>query len=165
MTPQLASLPRTRRRRLNALLRPETLALLVHRVSHLCYVNGWYSLAVLLECANRVVHKVSIPASSCIGPGCRFPHPVGAVFHGSAGSQLTLFSLAICSGGADRVGGSSADCPYLGDSVTVGAHATLMGPINVGDNTMVGFGTRLAADVPDSKVVLSRAVRNRTRAR
>jgi serine acetyltransferase len=51
--------------------------------------------------------------------------------------------------------------PCLGDDVTVGGHAVLIGPIEIGDRVKISFSARVAEDVPSDVVVISRSVRNR----
>jgi serine O-acetyltransferase len=49
--------------------------------------------------------------------------------------------------------------PRLGNGVTVGANATLVGPIDVGDNTIIGAQALITSDVPrDAVVYAPRAV-------
>ena len=141
------------KQRLSALLTPELLCLFIHRLAHYLWVNRWCRLAVLVSRFNFLVHKVNITSQSCIGPGCRLPHPAGVTFHGTAGRNLTLFQLAVCCSLEDRWEGSAEKGPQLGNDVTVGAHSALMGPIAVGDNSKIAFSVPLERDVPPRVLV------------
>src|SRR5438105_8991370 len=121
--------------RLGAFLTPELMGLFLYRVSHCLWVNRCRRMAASVSRFNFMMHKVNITPQSCIGPGCRLSHPTGVTFHGRAGRDLTLFSLAVCCAKEPCLGGSVETGPYLGDRVTVGAHSVLIGPVKVGDDT------------------------------
>lgn len=145
--------------RLSAFLTPELLCVFLYRVAHCLYVNGWRRLAVLVTRLNFLVHKVSITPQSCIGPGLRLPHPAAVTFHGRAGRGLTLYSLAICCPRDPFLDGPVEAGPRLGDRVAVGAHAVLLGPISVGDDTKIAFSIRLDRDTPPGVLVISKSLR------
>jgi len=145
--------------RLGAFLTPQLLCLLLYRIAHYLYVKGWRRLAVGISRLNCLVHKVTIPPQSCIGPGCFLPHPAGVTFCGTAGHGLTLYSLAVCCPRDAFLSGPAENAPRLKDRVTVGAHAVLLGPITVGDDTKVAFSLRLDCDTPPGVLVISKALR------
>lgn len=153
------------KQRLSAFLRPELLCLTMHRIAHYLYVRSWRRSARLVTRINALLHKVHLTPQSCIGPGCRLPHPPGLTFHGSAGSGLTLFSTCVCCPAGPIADGPLELAPRLGDEVMVGGHAVLIGPIRVGDRVRISFSARVGEDVPPDVAVISRAVRNRIVAR
>ncbi len=135
--------------RLSARLTPQLLCLVVYRLSHYLHANGWVRLAGALSRFNMVVHKLNLPADSCIGPGCLLPHPAGVTFYGSAGRGLTLYSLAICMPGLVPPFG----VVQLGDEVSVGGHCSLAGALKVGHRTKISFNVPLRHDVPEGMIV------------
>jgi len=145
--------------RLSAGLTPEVLPVVCYRVAHYLHANGWRRTAVLASRLNHMIHKVYITPQSCIGPGLRLPHPAGVAFHGRAGSSLTLYSMAICCPADWCWDGSTENAPLLGDSVTIAAHAVVLGPVAVGSGTTVAHGVQLAQDAPEGVLVSSRAMR------
>jgi serine O-acetyltransferase len=145
--------------RLSAFLTPELLCLSLYRASHYLWAKRWRRLAILVSRFNFLMHKVSITPQSCIGPGCRMSHPAGVTFHGRAGRGLTLFSLAVCCSREDCWGGSIDAGPRLGDRVTIGAHAVLLGPIIVGDDAKIAFSVRLDRDSPAGVLVVCASLR------
>lgn len=148
--------------RLSAFLTPELLCLFLYRIAHYLYVNGWGRAALFVTRLNFLFHKVSITPQSCIAPGCRLSHPAGVTFHGRAGPGLTLYSLAIC-GSRHCVDGPVETGPRLGARVTVGAHAVLLGPITVGDDTKIAFSVRLDRDVAARALVICKSLRQARR--
>lgn len=141
-------------RRLSAWLTPELMCLTLYRVSHYFHVNGWVALARFLSSINFILHKVRLPAASCIGPGCRLSHPAGVVFEGRAGKNLTIFSYAVCMVEKTHKGFNSGT-PAIGDSVTLGGHAVLMGDISIGDFVQVSPGAVVCTNIPDHAIIAS----------
>lgn len=148
-------------RRLSAWLTPELMCLTLYRVGHFLYVRDWPMLARILAGVNFFIHKVRLPAASCIGPGCRLSHPAGVVFEGSAGGGLTLYSYVLCLAG-EREGDGFASAPVLGDGVTLGGHAVLSGNVRVGDDVQIAPTAVVREDVPAGVIVASRAMMTAT---
>ena len=140
---------------------PQLLAVWLYRVSHLFHARGWESVARLLFQVNFLLHKLTIGPASCIGAGLYLPHPVGVIFHGRAGEDLTLFPQSGCLPALPAFDGPANLGPRLGDRVSVGVHSAVVGPINVGSDTHVGFLAILHEDAPAGSVILSHAIRNR----
>lgn len=151
--------------RLGAILTPQLLCLMLHRLAHFFYVNGWIVVAALLSRFNFLVHKVSITPQSCIGPGFHLPHPAGMVFNGTAGAGLTIYTLAVCCAYDPLLDAPAEAGAQLGDRVTLGAHAVLLGRVTVGDDTRVAYSIRLDRDAPAQMLVVSSALRVKARPR
>ena len=149
-------LGRSLKYRVSAFLRPELLCLFIYRIAHYLWANNWKTVAAIVAKLNFLLHKVCLPASSCIGPGIRLSHPAGVVFRGSAGSGLTLFGMAMC---IEQIGDTdSADCLTLGDDVTIGAHAVIIGRLQVGDRAKVAPFSSVRTDVKTDSTVVSAAM-------
>jgi len=159
MTPDSAALEITLKRKIGSFLRPEIQSLFFHRLAHYLHVNNWRRLARAISRLNFQLHKINITPQSCIGPRCRLPHPPGVMFHGRAGSDLTIYSLAICTTAEDNLDGYPESGPHLGNHVLLGAHCVLMGPISVGDGSKIVFAVRLNCDVPSGVIALSKVLR------
>jgi serine O-acetyltransferase len=149
--------------RLGAVLTPQLTCLFVYRLAHFFFANGHKRTARLLSRLNFLLHKTTIPAQACIGPGCFIPHPAGVTFCGTAGESLTLYSLAVCCAMAAHPDAVGAPVPRLGNRVTIGGRAVLLGGITVGDDTKV-FAVRLDQDAPAGSIVIANARRQRIRA-
>lgn len=147
----------TFRHRLSSLLTPHVIAVTTHRIAHLLWVRGWKRVALVLSRLNLLWHKVMITPDSCIGPGLYLPHPPGVAFGGRAGSNLTLYSLAICWPLELRHAFETG--PRLGDRITIGAHALILGPITVGSDSKVAYSVRLDSDAAPQSLVVSRSLR------
>jgi serine O-acetyltransferase len=149
------------KRQLSAFLTPELMSLSLHRIAHWLHCAGWHRCAWLVSRFNTLLHKAHLPPLSCIGPGCRMSHPAGVVFHGSAGAGLTLFGMAVCCGLEDALDAGLDAVPALGDQVTLGAHAVVLGPITLGSRTQVSPFACVAKDVSEDTIVAARVMRVR----
>jgi serine O-acetyltransferase len=157
-SPENQAVGDTLRSRTGALLTPQLMCLVVYRLSHYANCRGWARLGAMLSGVNLLAHKVSISPESCIGPGCLLPHPAGVSFCGRAGSGLTLYSLAVCGPFETSLGGPLDAAPVLGDRVTVGGRAVVLGPVRLGNDVRM-LAVRVADDVPDGCLVMCRVVR------
>lgn len=161
MSPENVALGFGMKRRLSAWLRPELQCLTLHRLSHLLHARGLRRLAAGVARLNLVLHRANISPQSEIGPGCRLPHPAGVTFHGRAGPGLTVFSIALCCPASGFAEGPLELGPTLGANVTLGGHATVLGPVRVGEGVVIGYNCAVMRDVPPNRIVLSAANRMR----
>jgi len=143
--------------------KPAILCLFLYRIAHYLYLCRWKRLARFVSALNLTLHKAYIPPQSCIGPGCFIGHPAGTTFLGTAGRGLTLLSLAICCPREDAFGAPASQAPRLGDNVLIGAHAVVIGPVNVGDDVKVATNTWLSVDCPPNRIACSAKIRQRVR--
>jgi serine acetyltransferase len=139
-----------------AALTPQLLAVLLHRIAHCLYANRRQHAATLVARFNFLLHRIDIDPSSCIAGGCLLPHPPGVSFLGSAGSDLTLYALCACVADPEHAPGGG---PVLGNRVTLGGHAIVLGSAKAGDDVKVGPHVRVTCDIPAGTVVVSRNIR------
>lgn len=52
------------------------------------------------------------------------------------------------------IGKKNGKCPCIGDNVSIGANATIIGGIKIGNNSVIGAGAVVITDVPDNAVVV-----------
>jgi serine O-acetyltransferase len=160
-SPENQAVGDTFRSRTGALLTPQLLCLLLYRIAHRLHVAGWSRLACAVVRANALLHRVHISADSCIGPGCLLPHPAGLMFVGHASAQLTLYSMAVCCTDLALPLAQADQGPHLGERVSVGVHAVLMGPLQVGDDTLIGPCLKVHQSLPAGVMALARGWRPR----
>jgi len=87
-----------------------------------------------------------------IGGGCYIPHGVGLVVGGATiiGEDCTLLHGVTL--GEARF--DETDCPRVGDRVTLGAGAKILGGITVGDDAFIGAGAVVLEDVPPKHIAI-----------
>jgi serine O-acetyltransferase len=79
------------------------------------------------------------------------PHKTGVVINGMSeiGIGCTIYQ-GVTIGSIDKLGGQS---PIIGDNVTIYANSTLVGPIKIGDNAVIGANCFVNYDVPANMMV------------
>jgi serine O-acetyltransferase len=154
------------RSRAEAALHPTIPAVLGHRLASRLHRRGWRKSARLLSNLARLLSGgIEIHPGAQIGRRFFVDHGCGVVVGETAiiGDDVTLYhqvTLGVNSWRNPRVRGLlQRRHPRLGNGVTVGANATLVGPIDIGDNTVIGAQALVTSDVPrDAVVYAPRAV-------
>jgi serine O-acetyltransferase len=128
-------------------------ALLAHRVAHALAEAGVPLLPRLLAYMTRAVTGVEIHPAARIGREFFIDHGSGVVIGETAeiGKRVTLYQ-GVTLGGTGFQRGKRH--PTLGDNVTVGSGAKLLGPIAVGDGAKIGANTVVIEDVPPGATVV-----------
>ncbi len=143
----LARDPAARSRLEVRLCYPGLRALKSHRVAHSLYQHGHLLLARLVS--QRARHRTGIE----IHPGAEIGHRV-FIDHGDGvvvgettiiGDDVTIYQGVTLGGTGKDVGKRH---PTIGDGVTIGAGAKVLGPITVGDHSKVGAGAIVLKNVP-----------------
>jgi serine O-acetyltransferase len=128
-------------------------ALLAHRAAHALLDAGVPLLPRMIAYVTRSVTGVEIHPAARIGREFFIDHGSGVVIGETAriGNRVTLYQ-GVTLGGTGFQRGKRH--PTLGDNVTVGSGAKLLGPIAVGDNAKVGANTVVVEDVPPGATVV-----------
>ncbi len=126
-------------------------ALVAHRIAHALALAGLPILPALCRRWAIAACAVDILPRAEIGGGCIIAHGIGLVIGGRTviGEECTLLHGVTL--GEARF--TELECPRLGDRVTVGAGAIVLGAITVGDGAMIGAGSVVLADVPAGATV------------
>jgi serine O-acetyltransferase len=128
-------------------------ALLAHRAAHALMESGVPVLPRVIAYTTRAVTGVEIHPAAVIGREFFIDHGAGVVIGETArvGDRVTLYQ-GVTLGGTGFQRGKRH--PTLGDNVTVGSGAKLLGPIDVGDGAKVGANTVVVEDVPPGATVV-----------
>jgi serine O-acetyltransferase len=128
-------------------------ALLAHRVAHRLRCLGVPLAPRAIAYLSRMVTGVEIHPAAKIGPEFFIDHGSGVVIGETAeiGRRVTLYQGVTLGGTGFQPGKRH---PTLGDNVTVGSGAKLLGPIAVGDGAKIGANTVVVEDVPPSSTVV-----------
>jgi serine O-acetyltransferase len=128
-------------------------ALLAHRVSHALREAGVPLAPGAIAYLSRSVTGVEIHPAAQIGPELFIDHGSGVVIGETAqiGRRVTLYQ-GVTLGGTGFQRGKRH--PTVGDNVTVGSGAKLLGPIAVGDGAKIGANTVVVEDVPPRSTVV-----------
>jgi serine O-acetyltransferase len=128
-------------------------ALLAHRVSHALYEAGVPMAPRTIAFASRAVTGVEIHPAARIGSEFFIDHGSGVVIGETAeiGDRVTLYQ-GVTLGGTGFARGKRH--PTVGDDVTIGSGAKLLGPVTVGHGAKVGANTVVIEDVPSNSTVV-----------
>jgi serine O-acetyltransferase len=128
-------------------------ALLAHRLAHALHDADVPLAPLALSYLARSVTGVEIHPGAKIGEEFFIDHGSGVVIGETAeiGDSVTLYQ-GVTLGGTGFQRGKRH--PTVGDNVTIGSGAKLLGPIRVGDNAKVGANTVVIEDVPASSTVV-----------
>jgi serine O-acetyltransferase len=128
-------------------------ALLAHRVAHALRDAGVPIVPGTIAYLSRAITGVEIHPAAKIGAEFFIDHGSGVVIGETAeiGCRVTLYQ-GVTLGGTGFQRGKRH--PTLGDNVTVGSGAKLLGPIAVGDGAKIGANTVVVEDVPPSSTVV-----------
>jgi serine O-acetyltransferase len=128
-------------------------ALLAHRVSHALYEAQVPLLPRTIAYTSRAVTGIEIHPAVHIGADFFIDHGAGVVIGETAeiGDSVTLYQ-GVTLGGTGFQRGKRH--PTIGDNVTVGSGAKLLGPVTVGHGAKVGANTVVIEDVPPETTVV-----------
>ncbi|MEI7029451.1 serine O-acetyltransferase EpsC [Streptomyces pratensis] len=159
------------RSRSEALLHPTPIALVGHRTGNYLYRHRRYRTARLVSTmVKALTGGIEIHPGAQIGQRFFIDHGCGVVIGETAviGDDVSLFHQVTLGStgwwqdrGRDAAAGGRRH-PRLGNGVTVGTGATLLGPITVGDDALIGALSLVLDDVPKGAHVRMPAAGART---
>jgi serine O-acetyltransferase len=128
-------------------------ALLAHRLAHALYDAGVPLAPRTIAFTSRAVTGVEIHPAAEIGGDFFIDHGSGVVIGETAeiGDRVTLYQ-GVTLGGTGFARGKRH--PTVGDDVTIGSGAKLLGPVTVGSGAKVGANTVVIEDVPANSTVV-----------
>jgi serine O-acetyltransferase len=136
-----------------ALLYPGVHAVWAHRVSHWLWQRGARLPARAVSQAARKATGIEIHPAARIGDGLFIDHGMGVVIGETAkvGEDVTIYH-GVTLGGTSLEPGDRH--PTIGDRVTIGAGAKVLGNLEVGHDSRIGANAVLVRTVPDNSVVV-----------
>lgn len=142
------------RSRAEALLYPQVSAIWLHRLAHRWYERRWRLAATAVAAAGRVLSGVDVHPGAQLGRRLFIDHGLGTVIGETAvvGDDVTIYHrVTVGSVGWRPLAGydrSGRRHPVIGDGVTLGANASVLGPVRVGDCASIGAHCLVTTDVP-----------------
>ncbi len=132
---------------------PGVHAMVMHRFAHTLYNARLKLIARLISHFARWTTGIEIHPGAQIGKRFFIDHGMGVVIGETAviGDDVMLYQGV-------TLGGTGHECgkrhPTLGNHVAVGAGATILGNIRIGEWVKVGAGSVVVRDVPDDSTVV-----------
>jgi serine O-acetyltransferase len=136
-----------------ALTYPGLHALWGHRVGNALWNRGFKFPARVLQSTTRLFTGVDIHPAAKIGRRMFIDHAMGVVIGQTAevGEDVLIFH-EVTLGGVSMSPGKRH--PTVGDHVTIGAGAKVLGPIEVGNGARIGANAVVIRDVPAESVAV-----------
>jgi serine O-acetyltransferase len=132
---------------------PGVHAIWVHRVAHALWGRGWLTPARFISHLGRFLTGIEIHPAAKLGPGLFIDHGMGIVIGETAevGENVSLLQGVTLGGTSVR---REKRHPTLGDNVTVGAGAKILGGFTIGSGSRIGAGSVVVREVPENAVVV-----------
>ncbi|MGH2484912.1 MAG: polysaccharide biosynthesis C-terminal domain-containing protein, partial [Ktedonobacterales bacterium] len=122
---------------------PGVRATLNYRLARAAHLQHIHLLPGMLHRRNVRKYGLDILPSVPIGPGLYIPHPVATVVAArKIGANVSLIS------GITIGMRNSREFPIIGDNVTIGTGARVLGGVAIGDNALIGANAVVTIDVP-----------------
>ena len=124
-----------------------------HRICHLLWINDLKFLARVCSSLARLFTGVDIHPAAVLGQGVFIDHATGVVIGETAevGDEVTIYQGV-------TLGGTSLERvkrhPTVGNRVTIGAGAKVLGAITIGDDSRIGANAVVVKSVPPNSVVV-----------
>ncbi len=126
---------------------PGVWALFFYRISHALYVRGLRFLPRLISAIGQFLTMVDIHPGAKLGQGVFIDHAMGVVIGETAevGDNVLIYQQ-VTLGGVSLSKGKRH--PTIGNNVTIGAGAKILGNITIGDYAKIGANSVVIKDVP-----------------
>lgn len=137
----------------NALVYSGLHAIWMHRISHALWVREFKGPARILAQVTRFLTGVEIHPGATIGRRFFIDHGMGIVIGETAeiGDGVMLYHGVTLGG---QVLTQTKRHPTIGDNVTIGAGAKVLGPIIIGEGSAVGANAVVTKDVPANCIAI-----------
>jgi serine O-acetyltransferase len=145
--------PAARSRLETALTYPGLHALWAYRCAHWLWKQRLKFLARVVSSLARSLTGVDIHPAASIGERLFIDHATGVVIGETTqiGDDVTIYQ-GVTLGGTSLA--HEKRHPTIGNRVTIGAGAKILGPITIGDDSRVGANSVVVQSVPENSVVV-----------
>ena len=135
------------------LLYPGLHAVWIHHLSHWLWLHGMRFLARFTSQVARLFTGIEIHPGAELGRRLFIDHGIGTVIGETAivGDDVTLYQ-GVTLGGTGKEKGKRH--PTLGNNISIGSGAKLLGNITIGDNCRVGAGSVVLRSVPANSTIV-----------
>lgn len=130
------------------LLYPGVHAIIWYRVAHWFYQHKMYFLARWISQTGRFWTGIEIHPGAKIGKGLFIDHGMGVIIGETAeiGDNCTIYQNVTLGGTGKDTGKRH---PTIGNNVTIGSGAKVLGPFKVGDDSKIAANAVVLSEVPE----------------
>lgn len=98
-------------------------------------------------------HKVLFIETKNIGGGLIIQHGFSTIIYADRIGENCWINQNV------TIGSNGKGIPTIGDNVSIGAGAVVIGPIHIGNNVRIGANAIVVKDIPDNCTVVNDALR------
>lgn len=142
------------------LLSPSVRVVVMYRISHVLAERGLLGLALVLRSRGIRISGAELNPLASIGPGLYLAHSVGvgvgAYVVIGANCRMHLGSVV----GPQPGGAAEPQYTIIGDNVSIGTHAVIIGGVKIGDGAVIGANAVVMRDVEPYTVVSASPARS-----
>ncbi|HDZ49984.1 MAG TPA: serine O-acetyltransferase [Candidatus Aerophobetes bacterium] len=128
-------------------------AVWLYRLAHFLWVREFISLARFISHISRFLTGIEIHPGAKIGRRFFIDHGMGVVIGETSeiGDDVVIYQGVVL-GGTTRE--RKKRHPTIGNYVVIGAGATILGPVKIGDGARIGSGSVVVKSVPAGATVV-----------
>ncbi|TKJ45986.1 serine O-acetyltransferase [Candidatus Aerophobetes bacterium Ae_b3a] len=128
-------------------------AIWLYRLAHFLWVREFISLARFISHISRFLTGIEIHPGAKIGRRFFIDHGMGVVIGETSeiGDDVLIYQGVVL-GGTTRE--RKKRHPTVGNYVVIGAGATILGPVKIGDGARIGSGSVVVKSVPTGATVV-----------
>ena len=130
---------------------------LLYRISNFFYRNHVFIVAKIFWLLNRLLFCIDIDPGAKLGPGLRLVHPMSIVIGREVISEgdLVVYQNVTIGGSNNKTSeynGQIIKQPYFKKNVILYASSVILGPIIIGENSIVAANATISKDVEDNNI-------------
>lgn len=120
-----------------------------HNIARWFYKKGRHTIARWISQGTRKKTGIEVHPGATLGKYLFIDHGMGVVIGETAviGDRCTLYHGVTLGGTGNET--SHFRHPQIGDDVIIGAGATILGPVKIGNRAKIGANAVVLVDVPD----------------
>lgn len=135
-----------------------------YRAAHLFYKMHLSVISKIIMYFCKLVFSCDIDYRCEIGGGIKIVHGLGIVIGKdvSIGTNCSIYKGCVLGGNGDKSkenNGRLVTQPQVGNNVSIYSNAAILGPVIVGDNSVIGASALIMKDVDESVTVITKSVR------
>lgn len=139
---------------LGSCLTPRFMPIVLFRTARFLYGKKLGILARIISTVNFVLFGIEISLRCDIGPGLIFPHTFGTVIGAARIGKNALIYHGVTLGAKKMdLNYDESTRPIVGENVTIGSGAKILGGIHIGNNATIGANAVVLKSVPDNVMV------------
>ncbi|EWH14542.1 serine acetyltransferase [Cellulophaga geojensis KL-A] len=133
---------------------------LVYRFSNFFYNKNLFFISKIFWLFNRIIFSIDIDPGASLGPGLKLVHPIGIVIGRDVFSEGDLFVYQnVTIGGSDNklryYNGKKIEQPYFHKNVKIYSSSVVIGPIVVGNNSVIAANSTIFKDISANTMAYS----------